>query len=141
MVTSSWLVICVYTLRPCSNIFKPFQWELERLYNGRYKIKARDAPTGERNNLLYAYLIEPERAEEWIITKRGDDGHRNLYTLVTLYICCKRILERHICRSIQKADGQDGWVKQTNVEDPQVTKLLVLIPQAEDFHVRLRSVA
>lgn len=80
MVTSSWLVICALTLRPYSNIFKPLQWELERLYNGRYKLKTRGAPTGERNNLLYAYLIEQDRAEEWIITKREDDGHRNLYT-------------------------------------------------------------
>lgn len=96
MVASSWLVICVLTLRPYSNIFKPLQWELERLYNGRYKIKARGAPTGERNNLLYAYLIDAEEAEEWIITKREQHGSRALYTLVALYVCRKQIPERHI---------------------------------------------
>ena len=113
MVASSWLVICVLKLRPYSNIFKPLQWELERLYNNRYKIKARGAPTGERNNLLYAYLIDQEAAEEWIITKREEHGSRNLYTLVTLYICRKQIPERHIFS--QYPEGRwTRWLGQAN---------------------------
>jgi len=56
------------------------QWHLERLYNGRYKLSARGAPTGERNNLLFAFLMDRDKAEEWVITKRKDDGHRSQYT-------------------------------------------------------------
>jgi hypothetical protein len=68
------------TLWPYSHLFKPFQWHLERLDNGRYKLKTRGAPTGERNKLLFAFLIDIDKAEEWIITKRKDDGHRSQYT-------------------------------------------------------------
>jgi hypothetical protein len=57
------------------------QWSLERLHNGRYKLSARGAPTGEKEKLLYALLIEKEKAVEWIITKRcEDDRNRSLYT-------------------------------------------------------------
>lgn len=59
-----------------------FQWVIQALPNGRYKLRARGAPTGERNRLLYVFIIEEDRAEEWIITKRIFDGStgRNLYT-------------------------------------------------------------
>jgi hypothetical protein len=58
------------------------------------------------------------------------------------FVSRKQIPDRDISRSIQKADGA-GWVKQTDVDDPQVRYLeniLALVPQAEDIDIRLRSV-
>ena len=64
-----------------SDLFNPLQWTIEALPNGRYKLFISGAPTGEINKLLYALLIEPERAEEWIVTRaeRHSDGHRGQY--------------------------------------------------------------
>jgi hypothetical protein len=57
------------------------QWRIERLENGRYKLYARGAPTAEIGRLLFALLIDVERAEEWIITKRkNDEQGRGQYT-------------------------------------------------------------
>ena len=73
-------MLCVRPLRPYSNLVKLLQWDLERLDNGRYKLSARGAPTGAIDRLLFAFLIEGDKAEEWVITKRKDDGHRSQYT-------------------------------------------------------------
>jgi len=75
-------VLCVLPPRSHSNLLKLLQWDVVRLDNGRYKLIARGAPTGEKNNLLYAFLVETEtdKAEEWVITKREDNGHLSLYT-------------------------------------------------------------
>ncbi|KAF8586582.1 hypothetical protein K439DRAFT_1340544 [Ramaria rubella] len=45
-------------------------WKLEALPNGRYRLKARGAPTGVQDGLLYAFLEEKDKAEEWVITRR-----------------------------------------------------------------------
>jgi hypothetical protein len=49
------------------------QWEVQELKNGRYRLVVRKAATAERDNLLWALLIEEELAEEWVITKRGPE--------------------------------------------------------------------
>jgi hypothetical protein len=71
----------------CSNIANVtltfsqlLQWVIERLPNGRYKLTTRGAPTGVVKNLLFAFLIERAQAEEWIITKRKQEGPRSLFT-------------------------------------------------------------
>jgi hypothetical protein len=66
----------------CSYRVEFLQWGLEALANGRYKLKARGAPTGELNNHVYAFLgaDSAEKAEEWVITRRENDGHREQYT-------------------------------------------------------------
>jgi hypothetical protein len=51
------------------------QWHIERLENGRYKIYARGAPTAAIDGLLYALLVDEEKAEEWIITKPRNGEH------------------------------------------------------------------
>jgi len=56
------------------------QWELERLDNGHYRISALRAPTKEINNLLYALVIDRAVPDEWIITKRRQEGAQILYT-------------------------------------------------------------
>ncbi|KIM41154.1 hypothetical protein M413DRAFT_11330 [Hebeloma cylindrosporum] len=90
-------------------------WELEQLPNGRYRLKARGAPTGARNNLLFAFLIEVERAEEWIITKRRDDSNRSQYT-------------------IEKADRTGGWVKETDANGAQIAvRPLIVAPTDPQF--------
>ena len=60
-----WLVF----YRCDSLFFNLLQWDLEALPNGRYTVSIHGAPTGELEELLYAFLIEPEKAEEWIITR------------------------------------------------------------------------
>jgi hypothetical protein len=57
-----------------SDPFNLLQWTIQALPNGRYKLLAGGNPTGERNKLLYALLIEEEKAEEWIITKQERSG-------------------------------------------------------------------
>ncbi|KIM41176.1 hypothetical protein M413DRAFT_11342 [Hebeloma cylindrosporum] len=88
-------------------------WDLEQLPNGRYRLEARGSPTGARNNLLYAFLIDPSKAEEWIITKRKVDRNRSLYT-------------------IEKADKTAGWVKQTGTEGPQIAVLPLRVIETPD---------
>jgi hypothetical protein len=81
MVPSSWQVLYDVSLQPFANpVCKPLQLHLERLHNGRYKISSRNAPTADINKLLYALLINKEKAEEWHIHKRGVADHRILYT-------------------------------------------------------------
>lgn len=63
-----------------SNVFQYLQWQVERLPNGRYRLLTRGSPTGEKNSLLFAFLIDTDNAEEWVITKRPNDGPRSLYT-------------------------------------------------------------
>jgi hypothetical protein len=60
----------------------PLQWELERLYNGHYKICARGAPTKEIDNLLFALVIDRAEPDEWVITRRHQwpEGPRPVYT-------------------------------------------------------------
>jgi Peptidase inhibitor I66 len=59
----------------CSYRVEFLQWGLEALANGRYKLKARGAPTGALNNHVYAFLVaDSVKAEEWVITKRGHCG-------------------------------------------------------------------
>ncbi|KAF8586583.1 serine protease inhibitor [Ramaria rubella] len=67
----------------CPSESDPELWQLQALPNGRYRLKARGAPTGIKNKLLYAFLLDESRAEEWIITKRKDEGSRALYTIET----------------------------------------------------------
>ncbi|KAF8576636.1 hypothetical protein K439DRAFT_1640353 [Ramaria rubella] len=67
----------------CSNNADEEMWLLEALPNGRYKLKVRDAPTGVIDGLLFAFLIEEEKTEEWVITKRKYPGHHALYTIET----------------------------------------------------------
>jgi hypothetical protein len=57
-----------------SDLFNPLQWTIEALPNGRYKLLARGSPTVELNRLLYAVLIDVEKAEEWIIKKYEQSG-------------------------------------------------------------------
>ena len=102
-------------LWPCSNLVKILQWAVKQLENGRYTLYARGAPTAESDRLLYALLIDSEKAEEWIITKRNNDQ----YTWVILDITCIQKTERDISRSIEKADRSAGWVKQDG-DNPQV---------------------
>ena len=40
------------------------QWIIERLPNGRYRLKARDAPTGIRGGLLWAYSDAVEDVDD-----------------------------------------------------------------------------
>ena len=92
-----------------------------RLPNGRYNLNARGAPTGIINNLLYAFPIDTEKAEDWIITRREDDGHeRGQFTRVILGIIRKPNSERNVSRSIEKADKTVGWVVQTYEGEAQV---------------------
>jgi Peptidase inhibitor I66 len=63
-----------------SNLFNHPQWKIEALRNGRYKVSARGAATGEINKRLYAILLPEPPAEEWIITRRNSDGPRSQYT-------------------------------------------------------------
>jgi hypothetical protein len=56
------------------------QWLIEALPNGRYSLKVRGAPTGESNKLVYAFLVEEEKAEEWVITERRTDRDGKVYT-------------------------------------------------------------
>jgi len=93
----------------CPTDTKPDLWEIERLHNGRYKLSVRKDPVGTIDNLLFAFLMEKEKADEWIITKRKQVGPRALFT-------------------IERADGL-GWVKSTNVEEPQVgVRHLIILP-------------
>ncbi|KAF8586586.1 hypothetical protein K439DRAFT_1631469 [Ramaria rubella] len=62
----------------CSTDADGETWILEALPNGRYKLKVRDAPTGVIDGLLFAFLIEEEKTEEWVITKREYTGHHAL---------------------------------------------------------------
>jgi len=88
----------------------PQVWEIERLDNGHYKLKARGAPVGTIDNLLYALLIHQERADEWIITLRPTPGPRPVYT-------------------IERASDRLGWIKSTNVEEPQIAvRHLIMLP-------------
>lgn len=58
---------------------EPGDWEVEKLDNGRYILRCRKAPTGVKNNLLYAFLDEHNKPEEWVITRRQPTG---LYSYV-----------------------------------------------------------
>jgi hypothetical protein len=64
------------------DLLQLLQWDVLGLDNGRYRLIARGAPTGEQDDLLYAFLFETEseKAEEWVITKREENGHLSLYT-------------------------------------------------------------
>jgi len=63
---------------------EPELWQIRALPNGRYKLSARGAPTGARNGLLLAFLLDDQGPEEWVITKRKvDDSDRSLYTIET----------------------------------------------------------
>jgi hypothetical protein len=87
-------------------------WTIEALPNGRYKLLARGSPTVELNRLLYAVLIDVEKAEEWIIKKYEQSGQ---YTIV-------------------KADGSGGWVAQTDLEVPQIAvRTLIIGPSHPPF--------
>jgi len=88
---------------------EPELWNIQRLPNGRYKLSARGAPVGTIDNLLFAFLTDQEKADEWIITKRKQVGPRALFT-------------------IARADGL-GWIKSTNVDEPQVAvRHLIVLP-------------
>ena len=45
------------------------QWTLENIGEGKYKLQAGKAPVGDADNLLWAFLTEPEQASagEWRI--------------------------------------------------------------------------
>ena len=78
------LVSTLWNFKPC-NLTLIFlislQWDIQRLDNGRYKLSARGAPVGAMDNLLFAFLIEQEKADEWVITwRKRDERNRNLYT-------------------------------------------------------------
>ena len=76
-VAEAQLVSSLYAMAAThSDLFNLPQFKLIALPNGRFKILARGASTGELNKLLYAFLIDEERAEEWILTKRNNDGGR-----------------------------------------------------------------
>ncbi|KAF8586580.1 hypothetical protein K439DRAFT_1614962 [Ramaria rubella] len=73
------------------------------------------SPTGVKNRLLYAFLIEEDRAEEWVITKRKDDGHRSLYTIET-------------------ASRNAGWIAQKDGDNPQIAvRPLIVGPSDPPF--------
>lgn len=58
---------------------EPGDWDIEKLDNGRYILRCRRAPTGVKNHLLYAFLDEHNKPEEWVITRRQPTG---LYSYV-----------------------------------------------------------
>jgi len=94
----------------CPTDSDPELWELVALTNGHYTLKARGASTGEINKLLYAFLIDEDRAEEWVITKRETTSPRALYT-------------------IEKASGYGGWVAQKDSDNPQIAvRPLIVAP-------------
>ncbi|KAF8882960.1 hypothetical protein BD779DRAFT_1626449 [Infundibulicybe gibba] len=75
-------------------------WIVEKLPNGRYRLRAGGAPTGVKDNLVFALLIDIFPAEEWVITHRENHGP-NVYT-------------------IEKADTSGGWVLPENEPYTQV---------------------
>ena len=70
-ISEAQLVSNLYSMAAThSDLFNLPQWQLEALPNGRYKLLARGSATGELNKLLFAFLVDVERAEEWIITRQ-----------------------------------------------------------------------
>jgi len=94
----------------------PDLWTIEQLPNGRYRIKARGAPTGVVRGLLFAFLADIDKAEEWIITLRKvvDDKHRRLYT-------------------IQKGNNSGGWIKQEGGNPQIAVRPLIIGPSVPPF--------
>ncbi|KAF8586588.1 hypothetical protein K439DRAFT_1614970 [Ramaria rubella] len=88
------------TLRTVSDI---------RLTHIELILKVRDAPTGVIDGLLFAFLIEGEKGEEWVITERKYPGHHSLYTIETAaknagWISLKKGSHRHsriVVRSLE----------------------------------------
>ncbi|KAH7918525.1 hypothetical protein BV22DRAFT_1024464 [Leucogyrophana mollusca] len=73
--------------------FRPSQWLLQALPNGRYVLKNGGSPTAEHDGLLFAYLLD-DKQEEWEINYRGN---HNAYT-------------------IERASGESGWVLPDDLE-------------------------
>ncbi|KAF8882226.1 hypothetical protein BD779DRAFT_1648139 [Infundibulicybe gibba] len=65
-------------------------WVVEKLPNGRYRLKVGGAPTGVERDLVFAFLLDHHPVEEWVITHRENHGP-NVYT-------------------VEKADHHSGWV-------------------------------
>jgi hypothetical protein len=90
---------------------RPDPWEIRALPNGRYRLSTRGAPTGAKDRLLFAFLLEDQGAEEWVITRRNG----GLYT-------------------IESADRNAGWVAQVDATDPQIAvRPLIVGPSDPPF--------
>ncbi|KFX93764.1 hypothetical protein V490_04697 [Pseudogymnoascus sp. VKM F-3557] len=100
---------------------KQHPWAIQALPNNRFYLKARGAPTGVVHDLLFAFLVDQGRAEEWII-KRVPEGGPNVYTIET---------------SSRPGEGwvtsfPDDEVRQVRISPlspgPQVSQLFQIIP-------------
>jgi hypothetical protein len=83
---------------------KAFQWLIEALPNGRYRLRARGAPVGESEGLLFAFLVEQGEDTEWVITGQGSNG---LYTYVHCSLFCVTKLMR-TPKGLRSLQGKDG---------------------------------
>jgi len=94
----------------------PDLWEIQALPNGRYRLSTRGAPTGAKGGLLFAFLLEDQGAEEWVITKRIFGGsNRSVYT-------------------IESANRNAGWVAQVDATNPQIAvRPLIVGPSDPPF--------
>ncbi|KFY05101.1 hypothetical protein O988_00256 [Pseudogymnoascus sp. VKM F-3808] len=60
----------------------PELWLFQALPNGRFILNVRGDPTGVVDDLLYAFLVDQGRTEEWVIT-RVPEGGPDIYTIQT----------------------------------------------------------
>ncbi|PSS02363.1 hypothetical protein PHLCEN_2v4056 [Hermanssonia centrifuga] len=97
----------VISLPPSPDADAP-KWVIEKLPNGRYRLKALGAPTGIRGGLLWAYDDEVEdtedaEVEEWHLRpyRSVSPGSASHYT-------------------IEWATGGAGWVRQSNEPYTQI---------------------
>ena len=95
---------------------KAFQWHIEALSNGRYRLKARGAPAAESNGFLFAFLVDGGEQTEWVITLQPSNG---LYTYVQFSVVVTKLMRTST--RIEKPSGE-GWVA-TNVEDGQESQV------------------
>ncbi|ESK88374.1 hypothetical protein Moror_14760 [Moniliophthora roreri MCA 2997] len=87
---------------------EPPVFDIEKLDSGNYTIKAKGAPTTQINNLVFALLIEEERAEKWQIVHIPQHGRHK-------YI-------------IQANDQVNGWVAPEDPEQQILSRPLIIFP-------------
>ncbi|KAJ8082138.1 hypothetical protein AAF712_001860 [Marasmius tenuissimus] len=58
------------------------EWTVERVDDDKYLLKAGGAPTGEHEGHVYAFLIDQDKAEQWIL-EPVQSSHPNCFIILT----------------------------------------------------------